>query len=139
MIISLDVLCEDHVQQIFRRYPRAIYGLAFSYAAWDTYSSYLAQAEDLFITAHSSGNTIGHPEGAPNFSPEDLADWLRCAVLPCDYFGDIYVTAPGGSRHYLDGLREAMGEHYPGKIYGQFELSSSELQPPVGTFWVGAA
>ena len=139
MIISLDVLSEDEVQHVFRRYPRAIYGLAFSYAAWDTYSSYLAQAEDLFITACGDGLTIGHPGGEPCFSADELADWLRSAVLPCDYFGDIYVAAPGASRAYLRDLRDAMGDSYPGQVYGRAGLARGELQPPLEAHWVGAA
>ncbi|TGD75313.1 hypothetical protein E4634_04800 [Mangrovimicrobium sediminis] len=141
MIISLDVLSEDHVHRIYRHYPRAIYGLAFAYAAWDEYCSYLAQAEDLFITASAAGNgrLIGHPQGEPSFTPQALADWLRESVLPFEYFGDLYIAAPGADRSYLDGLRKAMGPRYEGRIFGQFGLPSGTLQPPVEAHWVEAA
>ena len=63
MIISLNIVNADHVQHMFRRYSRAVYGLALPYNADCSYTGILSQGEDLFISGHGSPVSIGHQEG----------------------------------------------------------------------------
>ena len=62
---------------MFRRYPRARYGLAMPYAEDASYADVLAQGEDLFISAHGSPSSVGHPLGEPRFGPGEMAQVLE--------------------------------------------------------------
>ncbi|MFV8817271.1 hypothetical protein [Haliea sp. E17] len=139
MIISLDIPSDKHVEHMFRRYPRAVYGLAFAYVPDSDYCGYLAQGEDLYLTGHGTPQSIGHPEGRPRFEPGDLCHWLRQSVLPCGYFGDLYIAAPGCTAGFLAALRDSLGYRHEGRVFGHFDPALSSLPTPVSSNWVSAA
>ena len=139
MIISLNIVNADHVQHMFRRYSRSVYGLALPYNEGCSYTGILSQGEDLFVSGHGSPVSIGHQEGEPRFTPPQMADWLEQWVLPCNYWGSIYIAAPGAQADYLDGLLKALGPAFRDRIHGQFQLAYSQLSPPAGDAWVKVA
>ena len=139
MIISLNIRDAAHVQHMFRRYSRQVYGLALPYSPDCSYSGILSQGENLFISGHGSPVSIGHQEGSPRFTPEQMAQWLVEGVLPCNYWGGIYVAAPGARPAYLEELAGCLGPVYRGRIHGQFDLAYSQLRPPVEDGWVQVA
>lgn len=139
MIISLNILCGEHVQHMFRNYPKVTYGLAMPYAKDCAYSGILSQGEDLFISAHGSPVSIGHQEGEPRFTADQLARWLEESVLPCNYWGNLYLAAPGAGPSYLQALLEALGAVFMGRIHGQFDLAYGQLSSPIADVWVKTA
>ena len=139
MIISLNISNTDHVQHMFRSYPRNTYGLALPYHRDCSYTGILSQGEDLYISGHGSPVSIGHQEGSPRFTPSQMARWLCEQVLPCNYWGNIYIAAPGARSDYLEGLLDALGPAYRGRIRGQFDLAYSQLPPPDEDAWVQVA
>jgi len=139
LIISLNISNADHVQHLFRRYPRAVYGLALPYTKDCSYTGILSQGEDLFISGHGSPVSIGHQEGEPRFTPQQLAEWLEQWVLPCNYWGNIYIAAPGARADFLDRLHQVLGPAYRDRIFGQFDLAYSQLSPPEEGAWVRVA
>ena len=139
MIISLNIRCAAHVEHMFRNYSRDAYGLALPYNADCAYSGLLSQGEDLFLAAHGSPVSIGHQEGDPRFTPSQLAQWLEHWVLPCNYWGKIYIAAPGARASYLDDLLAELGPAFRGRLHGQFDLAYSQLSPPVEDAWVKVA
>lgn len=136
MILSLDIRDYALVQHRFRRYPRPFFGLALPYDAQSTYAGVLAQGENLFISAHGSPETIGHPDGSPRFTAHALAHWLEDSVLPCNYAGDIYLAAPGSTRAFLDALCCALGTDYRNRIHGVFNHAYSRIIPPEHSDWL---
>ena len=139
MIISLNIVNANHVQHMFRRYERGVYGLALPYNRECSYTGILSQGEDLFIAGHGSPVSVGHQDGEPRFTPQQMAEWLQQWVLPCNYWGDIYIAAPGASTSYLDGLLDALGPAFRGRIHGKFDLAYSQLNPPIESAWVKVA
>ncbi|RLQ22996.1 hypothetical protein DWB85_03175 [Seongchinamella sediminis] len=139
MIISLNISNAEHVQHLFRRYPRAVYGLALPYSKDCSYTGVLSQGEDLFISGHGSAVSIGHQEGEPRFTPAQMADWLEQWVLPCNYWGNIYIAAPGARADYLDSLLKVLGPAFAGRLRGQFDLAYSQLNPPEEDTWIRVA
>ena len=136
MILILDIRDYAQVQRMFRRYRRSFYGLAMPYTTGTIYAGTLAQGESLFITAHGSPETIGHPDGAPRFRPVALAEWLEESVLPCNFAGDIYLTAPGATGHFLDELATALGPRFKGRLHGLFNCAYSQIMPPGYEDWI---
>ncbi|TDG13884.1 hypothetical protein E2F43_10305 [Seongchinamella unica] len=139
MIISLNITNADHVQHMFRHYQRTVYGLALPYTRDCSYTGILSQGEDLFISGHGSPVSIGHQEGEPRFTPSQMAEWLENWVLPCNYWGNIYIAAPGARADFLDGLHRALGPAFRGRIHGQFDLAYSQLNPPQQDAWIRVA
>ncbi|QFU75961.1 hypothetical protein EY643_09970 [Halioglobus maricola] len=139
MIISLDIKDYAEVQHMFRRYPRAIYGLAMPYTHESVFSDILAQGEDLFISAHGSPDSIGHPLSTPRFDAAELAQWLQEKVVPCNFFGNIYIAAPGADQKFINALLDQLGEEFEGRVHGLFDFAYSQIMPPSRGDWVQAA
>lgn len=139
MIISLNISNADHVAHLFRRYSRAVYGLALPYSKDCSYTGILSQGEDIFISGHGSPVSIGHHEGEPRFTPAQMAEWLEQWVMPCNYWGNIYIAAPGARADYLDGLHEVLGPAFRNRIHGSFDLAYSQLHPPEQDSWIRVA
>ena len=136
MILSLDIRDYARVQQMFRRYRRTFYGLAMPYSEGATYSGTLAQGENLFITGHGSPESIGHPDGAPRFTPAGLGEWLEESVLPCNYAGEIYLAVPGATHCFVDELVSALGHRFQERVHGLFNCAYSQILPPGHGEWV---
>lgn len=139
MIISLDIPSDKHVEYAFQEHSRSVYGLAFAYLPDNNYCGFLAQGEDLYLTGHGTPHSIGHPRGEPNFAASDLCFWLRGSVLPCGYFGDLYIAAPGCTTGFIQSLRNSLGPRYEGSVFGHFGEDLHLLPKPVSTAWVSAA
>ena len=138
MIVSLNLRNTEHVHQVFRCYPRHLYGLAMPYLADYTYSGLLAQGENLYLCAHGNPVNIGHPQEQKRFSPQALADWLIQSVLPCHYVGSLFIAAPGCLPNFIDSLLDCLGQDYSGRIHGIFNLSYNEIKPPHSDEWIAA-
>ena len=119
MIISLNIRCAQHVEHMFRHYNRATFGLALPHSHDCSYSGLLSQGEDLFLSGHGSPVSIGHQEGEPRFTPAQLARWLEEWVLPCNYWGSLYIAAPGARQTFLEDLLHELGPSFQGRIHGQ--------------------
>ncbi len=139
MIISLDIPSDKHVQYAFRDCSRAIYGLPFAYFTDIDYCGYLAQGEDLYLTGYGTPHSIGHPQGFPSFSANELCGWLRESVLPCGYFGDLYIAAPGCTAGFLYSVRERLGRRHEGSVFGHFDADLPVLPTPVSPGWISVA
>ncbi|AQA18935.1 hypothetical protein BST95_12490 [Halioglobus japonicus] len=139
VILSLDIRDYSEVQHMFRRYPRAIFGLAMPYTPESDFADILAQGEDLFISAHGSPSTIGHPTSGVRFSAAELAKWLTERVVPCNFFGNIYIAAPGANQHYINELLDALGSEFESRVHGLFDVAYSQIVPPGRNNWVRAA
>ncbi len=124
---------------MFRNYSRHIFGLPMPYLQDCAYTGVLSQGEDLFISAHGSPEGIGHPGGVPRFTARELARWLENWVFPCNYWGNLYLAAPGANPDYLEALLDSLGPAYADRINGQFDLAYSQLRPPVESEWVRVA
>lgn len=135
VILSLDVLDYAQLHSRFGRYPLRSFGLAMAYTRDSGYSGILAQGDNLFITAHGDGYTVGHPAGQPRFCAVSLADWLEQAVLPCNFAGDIYLAAPGATAQYLADLCIVLGDACAGNTFGLFDRAYGELLPAGHPDW----
>jgi hypothetical protein len=134
------ILCfsNDDLEVVNKAYGQQtrICGTAYCYLKDHSYSAYLKQDENLFITAHGNEDEIGNHGAGFDFTPQQLAAVLTKNVFPGKYTGSIYVSACDSSPKYVKGLLGQLGEDFTNRIYGAVGKIELAIQPPNNNMWI---
>jgi hypothetical protein len=134
------ILCfsNDDLEVVKKAYGQQTktFGKAYCYLKDHSYSAYLGQSENLFVTAHGNEDEIGNHGAGFDFTPQQLASVLTKNIFPGRYSGSIFVSACDSSPKYVKGLLDNLGGDYAGRVYGAVGKIELAIEPPNNGMWI---
>lgn len=126
------------VQDAYARYDENVFGIPYCYLNAHSYTGFLGNNENLFISAHGNDMEIGNEQGDPSYTPQKLARVLTNYVLAGNYAGKIFISACGSAPIYVNNLRAALGDGYEGRVFGMYGDVDYRIAAPNSGEWVVA-